>query len=93
MAQITRTIEVDGFGDGFRVDAYANKAGAERVSMRVSVADLLANPKLAAKLADQVVSFAWSPADAADVAKLVPAANREAFRAKGVKVPATRRTK
>jgi hypothetical protein len=93
MAQITRTVQVDGFGDGFKVLAYENKAGVAKVSMRVSVADLLANAKLAGALADQVVSFAWTPEQAADVAKLVPAANRGAFANAGVKVPATRRTK
>jgi hypothetical protein len=94
--QITQTIEVDGFGDGFAVKAYQPRtgrhAGEDRVSMRISVADLASSPELLAQLAGTVVSFAFSPEEAALVAKAEPQ-TREAMKAAGVKVPATRRTK
>ena len=96
MAQITQTIEVDGFGDGFRVYAYEGKRGAhagqERIGMRISVADLVSSPKLVKLLESSVVSFAFDPDQAAAIAKAVPD-TREGMAAAGVKVPATRRSK
>lgn len=96
MAQITRTVQVDGFGDGFKVYGYEGKRGAHagqaRIGMRISVADLVSDPKLVKALSSSTVSFAFSLEDAAAIAKAVPA-TREGMRAAGVKVPATRTSK
>ena len=94
MAKITKTIEVDGFGDGFSAYAYTGKRGAHkdapRVGMRITVADLVGSPELLKLVSDQVVSFAFTPEQAEIVGKRVRDA-RPALKAAGVKVPATRK--
>jgi hypothetical protein len=94
--QVQKTVQVDGFGDGFKAYAYEGKrgthAGEARIGMRISVADLVSSPELVKALADSVVSFAFSPEQAASIAKVEPQ-TREALKGAGVKVPATRRAK
>ena len=91
MARITRTVQVDGFGDGFGVNAYTHKAGSLKggrfVGLRISVADLLDSPELQQILRDRVVSFSLELDQATEVAKREPR-TRSAMAQAGVSTPA-----
>jgi hypothetical protein len=93
--QIIKTVQVDGLGDGASAYAYVGKrganAGADMVSFKLTVTDLVEHPELVELFADRRVSFALTLDDAAKVAKASPDAAHVLATA-GIK-PAPKRTR
>jgi hypothetical protein len=84
--QITKTVQTDELD--IKAFAYESKrgkyAGQPRVSVKLSVGDLVATAALAKLLAAENVSISVSPDQAREIARKVPAA-REALAAAGIK--------
>jgi hypothetical protein len=96
MAKITRTIEVDGLGDGASAYAYVGKrgahAGADMVSFKLTVADLVERPELVKLFSDRRVSFALTIPEATQTAK-TSADAAAVLATAGIKAPAKRTRK
>jgi hypothetical protein len=94
--QITKTVQVDGLGDGASAYAYVGKRGAhageDMVSFKLTVADLVEHPELVKLFADRRVSFALTIPEAIQTAK-ASADAAAVLASAGIKAPAKRTRK